>query len=137
MRLHQDFRVPRFARFSLNDARRAWHALPIQVLGEVATGTAHKTWRSIAIDWIAAGCPLPAVPAVAPDGPTATLPKSAPQDTRHRPPVPAGAPVTSVTAALREDARTEPRIPLLGLFQQETWEKGFDDVPVHGNGALH
>jgi hypothetical protein len=45
--------------------------------------------------------------------------------------------VTSVTAALREDARTEPRIPLLGLFQQETWEKGFDDVPVYGNGALH
>ena len=101
-----------------------------RVLAEVAPGTAHKTWRSIAIDWIAAGCPLPtaAVPAAAA---AAGAPPPA------QPPVPAGAPMTSVTAALREDARAQPRIPLLGLFQNETWETEFDDVPVYGNGALH
>jgi hypothetical protein len=28
-------------------------------LGEVAPGTAHRTWRTIAISWIDAGCPIP------------------------------------------------------------------------------
>ncbi|MFN2606690.1 MAG: LodA/GoxA family CTQ-dependent oxidase [Acidimicrobiales bacterium] len=30
-----------------------------QALADAAPGTSHKTWRSIAIDWINAGCPIP------------------------------------------------------------------------------
>ncbi|MGH3614775.1 MAG: hypothetical protein ACRDRK_19725, partial [Pseudonocardia sp.] len=53
-----------------------------------------------------------------------------------------GAPMTAVTAALgdealHEETLREPRVPRLGLFQNETWELEFDDVPIYGNGALH
>jgi hypothetical protein len=101
-----------------------------RVLGQVATGTAHKTWRSIAIDWIAAGCPLPPVAAVPTAAPAeAMAPRAAA--------VPADAPATAVVATLGEEARTQPRIPVLGLFQNETWQGEFDAIPVYGNGALH
>jgi hypothetical protein len=82
-----------------------------RVLGEVAPGTAHKTWRTIAIDWIAAGCPVPA--------PNPALPAIA-------------------AAALSEsDEPAKPTIPLLGIFQNETWQPEYDAIPIYGNGALH
>jgi hypothetical protein len=102
-----------------------------RVLGEVAPGTAHKTWRSIAIDWIAAGCPLPSSPgADAPPAPMslATVPAT------H---VDTDAPKTSITAAVREEALAAKQIPLLGLFQNETWQPEYASVPIYGNGALH
>jgi hypothetical protein len=115
------------------------------VLREVAPGTAHRTWRTIAIDWIAAGCPLPA------QAPTPALPTTAavspvaaeaatPEPLAKAPAQPAGAPVTVATAATSEDrmaAQPAPKVPLLGLFQNETWQGTYDDVPVYGNGALH
>jgi L-Lysine epsilon oxidase N-terminal/L-lysine epsilon oxidase C-terminal domain/Iron-containing redox enzyme len=110
-----------------------------RVLGEVATGTAHKTWRSIAIDWIAAGCPLPttAAPAPAPATNAASVEAAQASDKHFEPRVRAGAPTTSITATLREDARTQPQVPLLGIFQNQTWTDEFDHVPIYGNGALH
>lgn len=110
-----------------------------RVLGEVANGTAHKTWRSIAIDWIATGCPLPSTPTDQTPTVTteATVETDQARDKRLRPRVQPGAPTTSITATLREDTRTEPRIPLLGIFQNQTWTDEFHDVPIYGNGALH
>jgi hypothetical protein len=115
------------------------------LLREVAPGTAHRTWRTIAIDWIAAGCPLPA------QAPTPALPTTAavspvaaeaatPEPLAKAPAQPAGAPVTAATAATSEDrmaAQPAPKVPLLGLFQNETRQGTYDDVPVYGNGALH
>jgi hypothetical protein len=105
-----------------------------RVLGEVAPGTAHKTWRSIAIDWIAAGCPLPssigadAAPAAVLAPVRSTVPAT------H---VDTDAAKTSVTAAVREEALTAKQIPLLGLFQNETWQPEYAGVPIYGNGAFH
>lgn len=111
-----------------------------RVLGEVATGTAHKTWRTIAIDWIAAGCPLPTTP-IALTTTLETTPAAGEADRdrakRLRSLVQTGGPTTSVTATLREDTRNQPQIPLLGIFQNQTWTDEFDHVPVYGNGALH
>ena len=28
-------------------------------------------------------------------------------------------------------------IPLLGLFQNETWQPEYAGIPIYGNGALH
>ncbi|WP_054813751.1 LodA/GoxA family CTQ-dependent oxidase [Nocardia arizonensis] len=100
-----------------------------RALGDVAPGTAHRTWRGIVVDWIAAGCPLPAP---APKRVTAVVPEP-----EARPAIRAGAPASAITASLREDSRTRPRIPVLGLFRNETWTDEFDGVPVYGNGALH
>jgi hypothetical protein len=35
------------------------HPMAVALQG-VAPGSAHKTWRSIAIDWVNGGCPIPA-----------------------------------------------------------------------------
>ena len=67
----------------------------------------------------------------------ATVETDQARDKRLRPRVQPGAPTTSITATLREDTRTEPRIPLLGIFQNQTWTDEFHDVPIYGNGALH
>jgi hypothetical protein len=51
-----------------------------------------------------------------------------------------GAPVTGATAAAGDDrmtAQPASKVPLLGLFQDETWQGDYDDVSVHGNGTLH
>jgi hypothetical protein len=37
----------------------------------------------------------------------------------------------------RMGAQPAPQVALLGLFQDETWQGDYDDVPVYGNGALH
>jgi L-Lysine epsilon oxidase N-terminal/L-lysine epsilon oxidase C-terminal domain/Iron-containing redox enzyme len=104
---------PRSSRF-ITELASGDHPMA-RVLGEVAPGTAHKTWRTIAIDWIAAGCPIPAT---APE--SAVAPES-----------------ISDTAATAEAATTRPPIPQLGLFQNETWQPEYDSIPVYGNGALH
>ena len=115
------------------------------VLGEVAPGTAHRTWRSVAVEWVRAGCPvpsavpLPAPPAAAPvpadptpapgllsatvDAPASARPKAADGS---------GAQPVAVAAA-----PPSTRVPQLGLFQSETWDPDYDEVPVLGNGALH
>src|SRR5207253_8809966 len=56
-----------------------------RVFSEVAPGTAHTTWRSIAVNWINAGCPIPS------EGFAATVPP------RQR-----LAPTTSLVAAAAE-----------------------------------
>jgi hypothetical protein len=41
--------------------------------------------------------------------------------------------VTGATAAASEDriaAQPAPKVPLLGRFQDETWQGDYDDVPV-------
>ena len=48
--------------------------------------------------------------------------------------------MTGATAAASEDrmaVQPAPKVPLLGLFKDETWQGDYDDVPVYGNGALH
>ncbi|MGH3752057.1 MAG: hypothetical protein ACRDRP_05060 [Pseudonocardiaceae bacterium] len=110
-----------------------------RVLREVAPGTAHRTWRTIAIDWIAAGCPLPAPTPLLALGPTAAPAEAQPPAT--------ALPTTSaivdgvpMTAALSEDERATClalKVPLLGLFQNGTWQRGYHNVPIYGNGALY
>jgi hypothetical protein len=106
-----------------------------RVLGEVAPGTAHKTWRSIAIDWIAAGCPLPSSPGA--DAPPAAMLAPVSLATGPATHVDTDAPKTSVTAAVRQEALAVKQIPLLGLFQNETWQPEYAGIPIYGNGALH
>lgn len=31
---------------------------------------------------------------------------------------------------MREEVLTEPHVPMLGLFQNETWQQEYDDVPI-------
>ena len=113
-----------------------------RALRGVAPGTAHRTWRTIAIDWIAAGCPLPVSP------PAPTLAVTAVPTEAQRPAmafratlaIADGVPMTAVTAALTEDEgaiHTTPTVPLLGLFQNETWQTEYQSIPIYGNGALH
>lgn len=106
---------PTESRF-ITDLANGNHPMAL-VLGEVAPGTAHRTWRTIAMDWIAAGCPLPA----------------------QASPVPSDVPLTVATAAASDliEVAAESKIPLLGLFQNEAWQADYDDVPIYGNGALH
>lgn len=113
-----------------------------RVLREVAPGTAHRTWRTIAIDWIAAGCPLPAPTPLPALGSTAAPAEAQPPATAlpTTSAIADGVPMTAVTAALSEDkgaARLAPKVPLLGLFQNETWQREYHNVPIYGNGALH
>jgi hypothetical protein len=37
----------------------------------------------------------------------------------------------------RMGAQPAGKVALLRLFQDETWQGNYDDVPVYGNGALH
>jgi hypothetical protein len=129
-----------------------------RVLSGVAPGTAHRTWRTIAIEWINAGCPVPApsrAPAAAPvPAPAVTEGLTSAADARRRAALVAGAgrraaavtdvapgvPATAAAASASQDAavvEAEPRIPLLNLFQNETWQTEYDHIPVYGNGALH
>jgi hypothetical protein len=43
---------------------------------------------------------------------------------------------SSPSCAVREEALAVKRIPLFGLFQNETWQPEYASVPMRGNGAL-
>lgn len=97
-----------------------------RVMAEVAPGTAHKTWRTIAIEWISAGCPLPAAHQLQPQTTQAAVAEvSTPERS------------AGTAGHLKVNGQLDTIIPQLSLFQNETWQAEFDAVEILGNGALH
>jgi hypothetical protein len=96
------------------------------VLQGVAPGTAHKTWRSIAIDWVNKGCPIPApapVPVAAAHAAAVAIPAGAAMVSVGRP---GGIQVQISRPAVPRLRLVSPRAQIVSAPRR-----------ILGNGAVH